>query len=174
MGIEEALSADLREKLRDDLLAADHKFVQEVPKVELHVHIEGIITAELRWKLTQRNGTPLRIAKNGPELKSLEELEAAMDLLRPDSSRVDNDQERFQFFEAYYEGFECLKTKEDYFDLAMYYYERAAKMNVRYCELFFDPQGHISRGIAWDVIMGGFREARDVAEKKLNVCFLQV
>lgn len=170
MGIEEALSAELREKLRDDLVAADHEFVAELPKVELHVHIEGTITASLRWKLTQRNGTKLRIAKNGRELKTLEELEAAMDLLRPDSSRVNNDEERFQFFEAYYEGFECLKTQEDYFDLAIHYLEHAAKMNVRYCEIFFDPQGHTSRGISWDVMMGGFRDAQEKAERELNVC----
>jgi adenosine deaminase len=170
MGIEEALSAELREKLRDDLLAVDHKFILEIPKVELHVHLEGTITAELRWKLTQRNGTKLKIAKNGRELKSLEDLQAAMDLLRPDSSRVNNDEERFQFFEAYYEGFECLKAKEDFFDLAMHYFEHVAAMNVRYCELFFDPQGHTSRGIPWIVMMEGFREAQKKAEKELNVC----
>ena len=170
MGIEQALSAELREKLRDDLLAAEHSFILEIPKVELHVHLEGTLTAELRWKLTQRNGTTLKIAKNGPEIKSLEDMKAAMDLLRPDSSRVNNDEERFQFFEAYYEGFECLKTKEDFFDLAMHYLEHAATMNVRYCELFFDPQGHTSRGTLWDVMMEGFREAQKKAEKELNVC----
>lgn len=173
MGIEQALSADLREKLRDDLLVAEHKFVLEIPKVELHVHLEGTLTAELRWKFTQRNGTKLRIAKNGPELKTIEELRTAMDLLRPDSSRVNNDEERFQFFEAYYEGFECLKTKEDFFDLAMHYFEHAAMMNVRYCELFFDPQGHTSRGTPWIVMMEGFREAQKKAEKELNVCILR-
>jgi adenosine deaminase len=172
MGIEEALSAELREKLRDDLLAVDHKFVLEIPKVELHVHLEGTLTAELRWKLTQRNGTKLRIAKNGPELKSLEDLQAAMDLLRPDSSRMNNDEERFQFFEAYFEGFECLKTKEDFFDLAMHYLEHAATMNVRYCELFFDPQGHTSHGTPWIVMMEGFRKAQKKAEKELNVCIV--
>jgi adenosine deaminase len=170
MGIDQALSSDLREKLRDDLLAAPHQFILALPKVELHVHLEGTLTASLRWRLTQRNGTPLKIAKNGPALKSVEEMEAAMDLLRPDSSRVNNDEERFQFFEAYYEGFECLKTKEDFFDLAMHYFEHVARMNVRYCELFFDPQGHVSRGISWDVMMGGFREAQKKAEKELNVC----
>lgn len=172
MGIEEALSAELREKLRDDLLAVDHKFVLEIPKVELHVHLEGTLTAELRWKLTQRNGTRLRIAKNGPELKSLEDLQASMDLLRPDSSRMNNDEERFQFFEAYLEGFECLKTKEDFFDLAMHYLAHAATMNVRYCELFFDPQGHTSRGTRWIVMMEGFREAQKKAEKELNACIV--
>ncbi|KAH9208905.1 hypothetical protein DL95DRAFT_344911 [Leptodontidium sp. 2 PMI_412] len=179
MGIEDALGADLREKLRDELVAADDKFVQEVPKVELHVHIEGILTAELRWKLTQRNGTTLRMAKHGSEIKSLAAMEAAMDLLRPDSSRVNNDEERFQFFEAYYEGFECLKTKEDFYDLAMYYLERAAAQNVRYAEIFFDPQGHTALGTSWETMMGGFREAKIIAERDLNVksawimCFLR-
>lgn len=169
MGIEAALSAEDREKLRDGLLAVDHQFLLELPKVELHVHLEGTIFVELRWKLAKRNGTTLRIAPHGPELKSLEELQAAMDLLRPDSSRMNNDEERFQFFEAYYEGFECLKTKDDYFDLAMYYLEKAASMNVRYCELFWDPQGHIGRGISWSAMMQGFREAQQKAEKELNV-----
>lgn len=169
MGIEEALSADLREKLRDDLLAANDKFALEIPKVELHVHIEGTLTAELRWKFAQRNGIKLRIAQHGPELKSLDEVRAAMDLLRPDPSRVNNDEERFQFFEAYYEGFECLKTKQDFYDLAMHYLEHAATINVRYCEIFFDPQGHTSHGTSWDVMMEGFREAQKTAANELNV-----
>ncbi|KAL6248512.1 hypothetical protein RBB50_004767 [Rhinocladiella similis] len=179
MGIEEALSADLREKLRDDLLAANDKFALEIPKVELHVHIEGTLTAELRWKFAQRNGIKLRIAQHGPELKSLDEVRAAMDLLRPDPSRVNNDEERFQFFEAYYEGFECLKTKQDFYDLAMHYLEHAATINVRYCEIFFDPQGHTSHGTSWDVMMEGFREAQKTAANELNVksawimCFLR-
>ena len=170
MGIEEALPVRQREKLRDDLLARADQFVLDIPKVELHLHLEGTLTAELRWKLTQRNGRTLRIASHGPALKSLEEAQAAMDLLRPDPSRVNNDEERFQFFEAYYEGFESVKTKEDFFDLAMHYLEHAAKMNVRYCELFFDPQGHTSRGTSWQVMMEGLREAQRKAEKDLNVC----
>lgn len=42
-------------------------------------------------------------------------------------------------------------------------------MNVRYCEVFLDPQRHTSRGISWDVMMGGFKEAQIKAENKLNV-----
>lgn len=170
MGIEEALPVRQREQLRDELLAKNDRFVLSIPKVELHLHLEGTLTAELRWKLTQRNGTTLRIASHGPELKSLEDTQAAMDLLRPDPSRVNNDEERFQFFEAYYEGFGSVKTKEDFYDLAMHYLEHAAKMNVRYCELFFDPQGHTSRGTSWQVMMDGLREAQRKAETDLNVC----
>lgn len=170
MGIEEALSLAQRAKLRAELLAADDKFVLAIPKVELHVHIEGTLTLERRWKLTQRNGTPLRLVSNGPELKSLEELKAALQAIMPEAGRMDNDGERDIFFESYYEGFQSLKTKEDFYDLAMDYFEHAASMNVRYCEPFFDPQGHTNRGVPWNEMMDGFREAQKEAEKKFNVC----
>jgi adenosine deaminase len=51
----------------------------------------------------------------------------------------------------------------------MNYFEHVATMNVRYCEVFFDPQGHTSRGITWDVMMGGFKEASIKAQSELNV-----
>jgi adenosine deaminase len=63
-----------------------------------------------------------------------------------------------------------LKTTQDYHDLAIHYFERAAAMNVRYCEIFFDPQGHTRTGTTWKTMMGGFRSAREYAEKNLNVC----
>jgi adenosine deaminase len=169
MGIQDALSLELRKKLRKDLLAADDKFVHEIPKVELHVHIEGTLTLDLRWKLTQRNGTTLRLVPNGPEIKSLEDLHAAMDAIMPEASRMNNAEERDVFFESYYEGFQALQTKEDFFDLAMNYFEHAASMNVRYCEPFFDPQGHTSRGVLWSDMMDGFRDAQKEAERRLNV-----
>ncbi|KAK4949528.1 hypothetical protein LTR10_012146 [Elasticomyces elasticus] len=92
---------------------------------------------------------------------------------------MNNSEETLSFFEAYYGGFEVLKTKQDYYDLGMHYFHRAAEMNVRYCELFFDPQGHTKTGITWGVMMGGFREAQEEAERELNVksswilCFLR-
>ena len=82
---------------------------------------------------------------------------------------MDNTEETLSFFEAYYGGFEVLKTKQDYYDLAMHYFERAAAMNVRYCEVFFDPQGHTRTGITWETMMNGFREAQKKAEEDLNV-----
>lgn len=164
MGIEDALPRKLRQKLREDLLAANDEFVHAVPKVELHVHIEGTLTPELRWKLAQKNSLKVKFG-NGPELHSLEELRYAMNSAEPKTE----DEEREFFFASYYGAFDTLKTKQDYFDLAMNYFEHVAAMNVRYCEVFFDPQGHTSRGISWDVMMGGFKEAQIKAESELNV-----
>jgi adenosine deaminase len=59
---------------------------------------------------------------------------------------MDNNEETLSFFKAYYSSFKVLKTQQDYYDLAMDYYEYAAAMNVRYAEIFFNPQGHTRFG----------------------------
>jgi adenosine deaminase len=82
---------------------------------------------------------------------------------------MNNEEERDSFFESYFEGFQALQTKEDFYDLAMNYFESVASMNVCYCEPFFDPQGHTSRGVAWSEMMDGFKEAQIEAERKLKV-----
>lgn len=168
-GYENVPTFDARHKLREELLAKNDTFVQDLPKVELHVHIEGTLSPELRWKLAQRNGVPLRFKSEGPEITSYEALLQAFNSITPRPGMGGVASETVFFFEAYYEGFQVLKTKQDFFDLAMNYFERAAAMNVRYCEPFFDPQGHTSRGVKWQDMMDGFREAQRKAEKELNV-----
>ncbi|KAK5164374.1 uncharacterized protein LTR77_010070 [Saxophila tyrrhenica] len=178
--VEGALPIAARRALRTTLSLTKDPFVEAIPKVELHVHIEGIITPELKWKFSQRNGETLTHPRTGKVFSTLAELQASHDTLKPpDEGRMDNAEETLSFFESYYGGFEVLKTKQDYFDLAMDYFEHAAKMNVRYCEIFFDPQGHTRTGVKWETMMEGIREAQSKAEKDLNVksawimCFLR-
>ncbi|KIW35454.1 adenosine deaminase [Cladophialophora immunda] len=145
-----------RRALRDELLAGeDYPFIQALPKVELHLHIEGTLVPELRWKFAQRNKLQLKSPRTGQTYESIEHLKSEVDT--------------FTFFEAYYDGFKVLLTTEDYFELAMNYFERAAAMNVRYVEVFFDPQGHTARGVSWETFMSGFKQASEKAEKVLNV-----
>ncbi|KAH8897477.1 adenosine deaminase [Thozetella sp. PMI_491] len=173
-----------RRELRDELLAANDKFVSQIPKVELHVHIEGTLTAELRWKLAKRNGSKVLMGKSAREVQSAEELERAYgDVISsaqlPSYANCPPSEVPATFFEAYYSGCEVLKTKQDFFDLAFDYFKRASSMNVRYCEVFFDPQSHTSRGVSWDDLMGGLRDAQQKAATELNVksgwimCFLR-
>ncbi len=174
--VEGALPIAARRDLRNSLAGTHDPFIQAIPKVELHVHIEGLITPELRWKFSQRNGMTLTHPRTGSVFRTLEELqESTEDGMKPaHGGRQDNAEETLSFFESYYGGFEVLKTKQDYYDLAMYYFERAARMNVRYAEVFFDPQGHTRTGVGWEVMMGGFGEAQREAEKRLHVSTLQL
>lgn len=168
--VEGALSIDSRRELRETIAKTKSPFIQSLPKVELHVHIEGTLTPELKWKFSQRNGMTLSHPRTGAVFSSLEELQDSHDTMKPVSEgQMNNAEETLSFFEAYYGGFEVLKTEQDYYDLAMHYFERAAVMNVRYCEIFFDPQGHTRTGTTWETMMTGFQSAQEEAEKRLNV-----
>ena len=171
--VENALSVAERGELRRSLAATKDPYIAAIPKVELHIHIEGIISADLKWKFSQRNGQPTINPRTGQSFSSLAELRDSHDTLKPRTgNRMDNSEETLSFFEAYYGGFEALKTQQDYYDLAMDYYEHAAAMNVRYAEIFFDPQGHTRVGTSWEMMMEGFRAAQRKAEQDLNVSSL--
>jgi adenosine deaminase len=166
-----AASYEERQRWRTNHLLAKDTFVTEMPKVELHVHIEGTMTPELRWKLGHRNGIPLTAGSQRVSLNTLSEVQNAYTRIRGRIGAASADASKcFTFFEAYYGGFDLLLIEQDYYDLAMGYFERAAQMNVRYCEPFFDLQGHTRRGIPLDYMMDGFRKSQIDAEKHLNVC----
>jgi adenosine deaminase len=132
-----------------------------MPKAELHLHIEGTLEPELKFELAARNGLALPYA-------SVEEMRAAYDFNSLAS-----------FLTIYYEGMKVLVTEEDFYDLAMAYFRKAHSQNVVYAEIFFDPQGHTSRGIAFETLIKGLRRAQEDAEKTLGeraqliMCFLR-
>lgn len=162
-----------RRALRDQLLATSDDFIAQIPKVELHIHIEGTLTPELRWTIARRNGMRVHMGnKSSRELQSVQDLREGYDNVISSAQLPDYagaDEIPATFFQAYYSGHEVLKTRQDFFDLAYDYFKRAASMNVRYCEVFFDPQSHTSRGVPWANIMEGLREAQQKAATELNV-----
>lgn len=125
--------------------------IREIPKAELHLHIEGTLEPELMFALAKRNRTPLRF-------KTVEEVRAAY--------RFENLQ---SFLDIYYEGTRVLVEEEDFFDLTWAYLERAARENVRHAEIFFDPQAHTHRGIPFRTVLDGIHRAREEARARLNV-----
>ncbi|CZR58708.1 related to AAH1-adenosine deaminase [Phialocephala subalpina] len=169
-----------RQKWRTQHLQSADPIITQIPKIELHVHIEGTMSPSLRWTLSQRNSIPLTCGTSKVPLTSLQEVEEAYTQIRGRIGAGSAEASKsFTFFEIYYGGFELLQTEEDFYDLAMGYFERVEGMDVRYCEVFFDPQGHTRRGIALDVVMKGFKRAQEKAAKELNVksqwimCFLR-
>ena len=72
-----------------------------------------------------------------------------------------------------------LIDESDFYELTWDYLEKAASQNVVYTEIFFDPQGHTSRGVAFETVIRGIRKAQVDAEQKLGIrsqlimCFLR-
>src|SRR2546430_2963811 len=125
--------------------------ITRLPKCEMHIHIEGSLEPELMFALARRNGIRLPYA-------SVEALHQAY--------RFRNLQD---FLDLYYQGMSVLVTEQDFYDLARAYLERARADNVRHVEMFFDPQGHTSRGVAFATVIGGPGRAIADAPQELGL-----
>ena len=135
--------------------------VMALPKAELHVHVEGTFEPELMFAVAQRN----RIALAYPNIEGLRAAYEFADLQ--------------SFLNLYYQGMEALRVEQDYYDLTTAYLRRAHAQGVRHAEIFFDPQAHTQRGVAFPVVVEGIGRAladgrRDLGiSSHLIMCFLR-
>jgi adenosine deaminase len=140
---------------------ATDTLIKRLPKCELHIHIEGSLEPELTFALARRNGIRLPYE--------------SVDALRQ-AYRFRDLQD---FLDIYYQGMSVLITERDFYDLAFAYLQRARTDNVRHVEMFFDPQGHTARGIAFSTVVTGLHRAIVDAGRELGVqaslimCFLR-
>ena len=136
-------------------------FIDDMPKAELHVHLEGTLEPDLSFALAAKNGVIL-------PYDSPEALVAAYDFHDLPS-----------FLAIYYRAMEVLRDESDFFELTWRYLRKARAQNVVYAEMFFDPQAHTSRGVAFDTVIRGIRSAQERAsaelgiESQLILCFLR-
>jgi adenosine deaminase len=142
-------------------MAAEPSFARELPKAELHLHIEGTLEPELMFELARRNGVRLPYG-------SVEEVRRAY---------VFGDLQ--SFLDIYYAGCRVLLKEQDFYELTWAYLNRAAGQGVRHAEIFFDPQTHTDRGVAFEIVITGIRRALEDARDRLQItsglilCFLR-
>lgn len=136
-------------------------FIQGLPKVELHLHIEGSLEPELLFELAQRNN--IDIPYESPQaLRKAYEFEDLQ-----------------SFLDIYYQGANALRTEQDFYDLTWAYLERCKADNVIHTEIFFDPQTHTDRGIEFETVINGIHRAMQDGSEKLGItsqimaCFLR-
>ncbi len=140
---------------------ARERLIRALPKVELHLHIEGTLEPEMMFSLAAKHGAKLPYA-------TVE-----------DVRRAYNFHDLQSFLDLYYAGCDVLRDHKDFYALAMAYFTRAHADNVRHAELFFDPQTHTARNIPMEVIIGGLRDAAHDAHKRYGItsnlilCFLR-
>jgi adenine deaminase len=135
--------------------------IASLPKCELHIHIEGSLEPEMMFRLAARN----RIRLPWPTVEDLRRAYAFNSLQ--------------DFLDVYYVGMSVLITEQDFFDLAWAYLKRAKADNVAHVEMFFDPQGHTVRGVAFSTVVDGLSAACGKARAELGIgaslimCFLR-
>ncbi|MEX0335287.1 adenosine deaminase [Vibrio tubiashii] len=137
------------------------QFIQQLPKVELHLHIEGSLEPEMMFELAQRNDIALPFTNP-------EEVKAAYQFTNLQS-----------FLDIYYQGANVLIHEQDFYDLTWAYLLRCQQDNVIHTEIFFDPQTHTERGIAFETVISGIHRALEDGREQLGItsqiimCFLR-
>lgn len=135
--------------------------IAALPKVELHLHIEGTLEPELIFELAARHQLDLPYTT----LADLRERYAFDDLQ--------------SFLDLYYANMAVLQTAEDFAELTLAYLRRAAAGGVRHAEIFFDPQAHAIRGVALKEVVDGLVEGARRGELETGTtsafiaCFLR-
>ena len=131
-------------------------FIENLPKAELHLHIEGSFEPKLMFEIAKRNNITI-------PYNSVEEIEEAykFDCLQ-------------DFLDIYYQGAGVLTTEQDFYDLTYSYLQKCAYQNVRHTEIMFDPQTHTERAISFETVINGISKACVDAEEKLGVTSLLI
>ncbi|MAC84284.1 MAG: adenosine deaminase [Arcobacter sp.] len=135
--------------------------IKRLPKAELHLHIEGSLEPELMFKLAKRNNIQI-------PYKNIEDVRNAYNFSNLQS-----------FLDIYYAGANVLITKQDFYDLTHEYILKCVENNIIHTEIFFDPQSHTSRGISFETVITGIKEALADAKEKYGItsciimCFLR-
>jgi aminodeoxyfutalosine deaminase len=126
-------------------------YLEAVPKVELHLHLEGAIQPATLLKLAKRNGVAFP-AQTESEVR---------------------DWFRFRDFDHFAEIYvtitRCLRTAEDYEFVVFELGAELARQNVRYAEVTFSPSTHRSIGIADKTMLDGLSAGRGRVRSELDV-----
>ena len=136
-------------------------FIRSLPKAELHIHIEGSLEPELVFALAAKHNVALPYA-------SVDALRRAYDFHNLQS-----------FLDVYYAGADVLRDEDDFHAMTWAYLERAHADGVVHAEIFFDPQTHTQRGIAFGTVMAGITRALAQGEREFGIssrlilCFLR-
>ncbi len=142
-------------------MTTNAELIARLPKAEIHIHIEGSLEPEMMFSLARRNNISL-------PFDSIEDVKKAY--------KFNNLQD---FLDLYYQGMSVLQTEQDFYDLTRAYLERVHRDNVRHTEIFFDPQGHLPRGVGFATCLDGIWRAVEDCQREFGIrsslimCFLR-
>ena len=126
-------------------------FIADMPKAELHLHLEGTIAREQRQILARRNGVTLPDAGEN------------------DSSATGDYADLEDFLRVYYDGLRVLVTERDFHEVTRTLFARCRDNRIIHVEISFDPQPHLARGVPIEAVMRGILAARAEARAELGI-----
>lgn len=118
-----------------------YDWLNNLPKAELHLHLEGSLEPELLFRLAERN----KIALPWKDVDTLRQAYAFNNLQ--------------EFLDLYYRGADVLRTEQDFYDLTWAYLQKCEEQDVVHTEPFFDPQTHTDRGVPFEAVLNGISAA---------------
>jgi len=136
-------------------------WLAKLPKVELHLHLEGSLEPQMLFDLAIRNQVTL-------PYQNVEEVKQAFQFTQLQD-----------FLDIYYQAANVLVTEQDFYDLTWAYLVKCKEQNVLHVDPFFDPQTHTERGISFATVINGIDCALKGGEEKLGIsselimCFLR-
>lgn len=89
-----------------------YDWLLDVPKAELHLHLEGSLEPDMLFALAERN----KVALPWPDVDALRKAYAFGNLQ--------------EFLDLYYQGANVLRTEQDFYDLTWAYLQKCAEQNV--------------------------------------------
>ncbi len=127
-------------------------YLEQMPKAEVHLHLEGSISPETIVELTRRNGIDY--------FNTVEEIEQSL-ANRPPGLEG--------FLEHHFKVQDVILTRKDFYDAIYALIEKLHQNNVVCADISFDPQAHTSRGIEFADMFEGIDAGRRDAEEALGV-----
>ncbi len=126
------------------------KFIRNMPKVEIHVHLEGATSPELLFKMAERNHVNLPV-------KTVEEWKTYYAF-----------QDFNHFIEVYMLTVSCMQKPLDFQEMVVDFMRRQAESRIQYCELFFSSSLHIHR-LPGDEILPALKDGIRLGREKYDV-----
>ncbi|HWW21439.1 MAG TPA: adenosine deaminase [Steroidobacteraceae bacterium] len=136
-------------------------FIRGLPKAELHLHLEGTLEPALALRLARKH----RIELPHSTIAELQHSYQFTDLQ--------------SFLDIYLAASKVLRDEDDFHALTSAYLRRAHSQGIVHVEVFFDPQSHTERDIAFVTVLGGIRRALLQGEREFGIshrlilCFLR-
>ena len=137
------------------------EFIKNMPKVELHMHVEGSMQAETLWALAHKNNYKI-------EYNDIEQLKTAYQF-----------NSLTEFIDMFMLGTRVIKSEQDLYDVCMTYFDKCVEQNIRHTEVHCDIRTYVDYGYPASFVINALDAAFKDAKQRYGItggfmpCFIR-